>query len=45
MRGRGLLAFVALTLLLFAVHVESAFGQAAINLAQLNGTISDATLP
>src|SRR5215469_14704252 len=43
MRGRGLLAFVGLTLLLFAVHVESAFGQAAINLAQLNGTISDAT--
>jgi len=43
MRGRGLLALVGVVLIVFAVRVETAFGQAATNLAQLNGTIVDAS--
>jgi hypothetical protein len=43
MRMRELLALLGLILLLFAVRVESAFGQAATNFSQLNGTIRDAT--
>ncbi len=43
MVGRKLLAFLGLILLVFAVRVESTFGQAASNLAQLNGTILDAS--
>jgi outer membrane receptor protein involved in Fe transport len=41
MVGRKLLAFLGSILFLFAVRVESTFGQAAANLAQLNGTILD----
>src|ERR1700740_2728036 len=43
MRGRGLLALVGVIGLVFAVRVQNAFGQAATNLAQLNGTIVDAS--
>src|SRR5712692_8050217 len=43
MVGRKLLAFLGLILLVFAFAVESTFGQAASNLAQLNGTILDAS--
>ena len=43
MGGRGLRAFLLFLLILFAVRVEVALGQAATSLAQLNGTILDAT--
>ncbi len=43
MVGRKLLAFLGLILLVFAFAVESTFGQAAASLAQLNGTILDAS--
>jgi outer membrane receptor protein involved in Fe transport len=43
MRGRGLLALLGAILMVFAVCAQTAFGQAASNLAQLNGTIFDAS--
>src|SRR5260370_12899789 len=43
MVGRKLVAFLGFTVLMFAVRVESTFGQAATSLAQLNGTILDAS--
>ena len=43
MGGRGLRAFLLFLLILFGVRLEAVFGQAATSLAQLNGTILDAT--
>ena len=43
MGGRGLRAFLLFLMFIFAVRVEPLFGQAATSLAQLNGTVLDAT--
>ena len=43
MAGRGIRAFLSLFLLVFVLRLDSAHGQAATSLAQLNGTVLDAT--